>query len=480
MPLRAGPAVRPPSPPLLRSRLGRRLLLLFVGCALVPTCAVALLSFLSVSRQLTRESQQRLAALAKAASRTLVDRVGFFESDLRRQAPVLLACATRARADCGAELLYAAEAVATSGPGRAHLVAGGADDAALFSALRWPRLLPGTSALLARRDSAGITRFYLTHRPEGEGQAVLIARLSGDYLWSSADADGLPGTVTLSLQDPAQGALLGPATAGDQRLSSAWPLPQTQTLQLPPWSVVLSEPQRDVVAPMRGFTHTFPLVLVAALLGVLALSVSQIRRSLIPMGELLRGTRRIAAGDFHTPVQVVSRDELEELGGAFNAMTGKLERQFQALETAAEFDRAVLSSVDTGTIAQTVLDRIPDLCPCQGVSLTVLAPEQEAAATTWLELRGAAPLRTMTAATLGSQDILQTLQQPEWLLLGEGGGPVPAYLAHLAGEGRSSAVVACPLHQGGELLGVLALGDDPARRTNEGLLYFRRLADRVA
>ena len=481
MPQSAGAAADSPaaSPPrLLRSRLGRRLLLLFVGCALVPTCAVALLSFLSVSGQLTRESQQRLVALAKAASRTLSDRISFFESDLRRQAPRLIGCAV-AGADCGEDLLYAAEGVVATVPGGERLVAG---QAAAFEGLapaRLPRLLPGASALLARRDSGAAALFYLVHRPEGQGQALLIARLSADYLWSATDAEGLPGAVALVLEDPDQGTLLGPAGPPESRLAAEWTVPHSQALQLPTWRVVLSEPRREVLAPVRGFTRTFPLVLLTALLGVVGLSLRQIRRSLIPLDELQRGTRRIAAGDFHTPVEVVSNDELEELGGAFNAMTGKLERQFHALETAGEIDRAVLSSVDTGTIAQTVLDRIPELCACRGVSLTVLAAEDATTATTWMELRGASTVRTMVPAALAAADIAQTLQQPEWLIVGEGAGPVPAYHAHLTGEGRPG-VVACPLHQGGELLGVLALGDDPAERSNEGLLYLRRLADRVA
>lgn len=467
-------------PRLLRSRLGRRLLLLFVGCALVPTCAVALLSFFSVTGQLTREGQQRLVALAKAAGRTLSDRIIFFESDLRRQAPQLLACAAAGRApsDCGGELLYAAEEVAALGPlGRRS--GAGSSVLAEFSPARFPRLAPGTSALLARKDSHGAPRFYLAHRPEGPGQTALIARLSADYLWSETDSEGLPGQVTLALVDPEQGTLLGPASQGGRLLSADWTLARGEAMQVPGWRVVLTEPRGEVIAPVRGFTRTFPLVLVFALLGVVGLSLRQIRRSLVPLEELQRGTRRIAAGDFHTPVLVGSGDELEELGGAFNSMTGKLARQFHALETAAEIDRAVLSTVDTGTIAQTVLDRIPELCPCRAVSLTVLAPDESTNATTWLELRGATTVRSMAAAGLTAADILQTLQQPEWLILGTDAAPVPGYLTHLVGDGKT-AVVACPLHQGGELLGILAIGDDPGERSNEGLLYMRRLADRVA
>lgn len=485
MPQSAGaldsPVTTPPRP--LRSRLGRRLLLLFVGCALVPTCTVALLSFISVTGQLTRESRQRLVALAKATGRTLSDRISFFESDLRRQAPKLLACAAAGRAlaasDCGDDLLYAAEGVIAFAHGSGRSVVGQFSELESFSPARLPQLQPGVSTLLTRKDPGGAPRFYLLHRPEGLGGTLLIARLSADYLWSPADAEGLPGEVALALDDPEQGTLLGLSAPGGRFLAAEWTLPRSQSIQLPRWRVRLSEPRDEVTAPVADFTRTFPVVLAFVLLGVVGLSLSQIRRSLVPLVELQRGTRRIAAGDFHTPVQVASGDELEELGGAFNAMTGKLERQFHALETAAEIDRAVLSTVDTGTIAQTVLERVPELCPCRGVSLTVLGPDDAAKATTWMELRGATTVRTTAPAEFTAADLLQTLQQPEWLILGAGAAAVPAYLGHLAGDAKVG-VVACPLHQGGELLGILALADHPAERTNEGLLYLRRLADRVA
>lgn len=234
-----------------------------------------------------------------------------------------------------------------------------------------------------------------------------------------------------------------------------------------------------VLTPELGFTRALPLVLAVTLVGVVGLSLRQIRRSLSPLVELGRGTQRITDGDFRTPVRVSSGDEFEELGGAFNSMTARLGRQFHALETAAEIDRAILSTVDTATIAQTVLDRVPDLCHCTGLSLSVLGPSDESPGTTWIELQCGQSLRSMVSARLAPEDIAQTLQHPEWMLLGGDAGPLPGYLAHFD-DGLGATLLCCPLHQAGELLGVLALRDDPARRSNESMLYLRRLADRVA
>ena len=88
-----------------------------------------------------------------------------------------------------------------------------------------------------------------------------------------------------------------------------------------------------MLAPLAKFKATFPLVVLMALLVVLLLSIIQIRRSLVPLEKLQEGTRRIAIRDFDCRVTVTSKDEFEELATSFNAMAGRLGRQFNALTT---------------------------------------------------------------------------------------------------------------------------------------------------
>src|SRR5687767_14684891 len=86
MPLRPDPdssPTRAESRGLLQSRFGRRLLGLFVVCALVPTSIVAILSFQSVAGQLADQSRERLHSLAGAVGRTIYGRLVALEGDLR-------------------------------------------------------------------------------------------------------------------------------------------------------------------------------------------------------------------------------------------------------------------------------------------------------------------------------------------------------------------------------------------------------------
>lgn len=494
---------------LLRSRFGRRLLLLFMACALVPTCAVALLSFQTVAQQLTDQSRERLAALASAAGKTLYDRLVFVEADLRKVIPRLGNCVgeatDRANVDCGESLLYAVEGLLRVSDLDETLLVGEAHRVAGINALSLPELAPGQSTVMTAGGGKGEFRLFLVHRPlDGPESRRFVARLDATYLWSANDEEGLPVNVDMSVWDPKLGLLFGPAglpiqvspgimqhmaTAprgsiewpGDEGASVAtwWSLPETHRFRLPPWRVLLSEPRSEVLAPMAAFSRTFPLFLAVALFVVMVLGISQIRKSLAPLAELRRGTRRIADRDFGNPVSVTSGDELEELAGSFNAMTLQLGRQFSALKTAAEIDRAVLSSVDSAAIVQTVLDRVPEVFPCDGLSITLIEPGSSTIGTTWSALPGEAR-HARTATVLSADDIRETRRSPERLVYGTGPFSIPDYLTHFRRPGGESVVEAYPLGYGGELVGVLALRRQVGATSEDDTTQMRRLADQVA
>ena len=485
----------------LGGRFGHRLLLLFAVCALVPACAVAWLSYRSASRQLTGQSRERLASISGAVTKTLFERLEFLEADLRKAGSRLPGCA-----ECADGLLYAADEVSIlSDAGAPRLIAGERDEVALPVPADLPPLAAGASVVLARRTGADTVRLYLVHRREGgTGEGLLIARINPGYLWTSADHEALPAAVTFSLWDPTAGILIAPPSGGARvspgaesalrrdatgdfewqgdrgAVLASWKSPTVQSsLTLPPWRVILSQPRADVLAPMASFQRSVPLLLMVSLLVVVVLGVTQIRRSLLPLAELQRGTRRIAERDFAHRVQVNSGDELEELAGSFNLMSTRLARQFSALKASAEIDRAVLSSVDAAAIAQAVVDRVPEICPCDGISVTLLAEPEGSDATTWRSGADGAQ-RIQEPARLEGEDLRLARQHPDRLIYRDGKPPLPSFLAHFRRDGRGSAVDTFPLRYGGEMLGLLALRRKEGDTTEDDFVQVRRIADQVA
>ncbi|HEV8177037.1 MAG TPA: hypothetical protein VGP44_05050, partial [Gemmatimonadales bacterium] len=78
-----------PSTP-LRSRFGRRLLTLFVGCAFVPMAVLALLSYQHVKQQLYRQSANRLQQANAALSQAIFERLLLLDATLKSIPPQAL------------------------------------------------------------------------------------------------------------------------------------------------------------------------------------------------------------------------------------------------------------------------------------------------------------------------------------------------------------------------------------------------------
>ncbi len=496
---------------LLGSRFGRRLLLLFVGCALVPTCAVALLTFHSVRGQLAEQSWERLNTLSSAVGRSIYERLNLLESDLRNSAPDLMECLasdTASGGTCGADLAYGVDGLAWVPEGDAPVgLFGGGRATGGLAGVSLPALAPGQSTIIVGRSAGAAATLLLVHRPaNAKARGRLVATLVPTYLLGMGDVDALPPTVAPVLWDPSHGVVIGSAPDSlevapevtremahsatgsfewgswhDSYLATYWELPQTRRFDLPSWYVILSESKADVVAPSVGFARAFPLVLALSLVAVLILGATQIRRSLIPLEALRHGTRRIAEREFDTRVTITSGDEIEELASAFNAMATQLGRQFSALTTAAEIDRAVLSAMDTGAIVETVLSRVPSVCPCRTLAVTLL-DHQGNAATTWLETGLGGGKRAVATATVTTADTRLLREHRECLVFGTDGRPLPDYVSRV-GCSPGESIEVFPLFFGEELLGALAVGGRRAvvgAAAGEELLQLRRLADQVA
>ena len=66
----------------LRSKVARRIFLLFITCALLPVTILAILSFQHVTRQLNEQSQERLHQAAGAMRMHLFERLLFLETGM--------------------------------------------------------------------------------------------------------------------------------------------------------------------------------------------------------------------------------------------------------------------------------------------------------------------------------------------------------------------------------------------------------------
>jgi diguanylate cyclase (GGDEF)-like protein len=103
-------------------------------------------------------------------------------------------------------------------------------------------------------------------------------------------------------------------------------------------------------------------VAILSLLLVGLLSLIQIRKTMVPLEQLINGTKKIAAGDFE-PLEVSGTSEFAELAEAFNGMSSQIKNQFQTLQSFSVLDKEIISNIDIEHIIKLVLERMQQLQP---------------------------------------------------------------------------------------------------------------------
>ena len=544
------------------------MLVLFVGCALVPMAVLAALSYRHVKQQLYRQSEARLQQANRALGQAIFERLLLLDATLKSitpQAILQLDAAKRipkaARKPVPRHPLRKSGNQTQTGDLDGRLAMGGivvergpkpstspnaASRAALIEASR--ALIAGLDLLarqrfvalefvgddgksmeifgrlsrhpaLTLRDSSdlklglplivtlhgkeGPSRIYLLRRlvRRGEVRGTFVGEVSPEYLWGTLDVSMPSATTRVAVLDDSAHVLFrsskaivvgwtgtqstrtvldGVADSTDRSyLSASSKIGLAAAFAAPSWTLMLSESKEKVLEPMVEFTNTFLIVVGLSSLAVLLLSVSQIRRSVLPLEELQRTTQRIANRDFTSRVIVTSGDEFEQLAASFNTMADQLGRQFNALATAAEIDRAVLSATDATAIVDTILARIRDVFPCSVVSVTLGVPDGTKSLSSAIQDYGNGAKRHVARISLRPSDVQSLLTGPGVLEI-RGDESVPAYLEPLTELGARSFVV-LPLSYQRQLSGVIALGERfDLVPSDEDREQMRRLADQAA
>jgi diguanylate cyclase (GGDEF)-like protein len=456
--------------PVFGSALGRRLLGVLAGAAVLPLLLLALLAGAGMWSVLDRRHDAELAHLAALraaataerlaqAGELLQSRLEEFSSDLplARSRLALLVDGESARfaglarldadgrqVDAVGRVPVAAEALAAlEAAQRAALAAGrplalaGTADAPVILLLPTGRaspryaaaaLTPGQFAAPLPADTAGTRYCLLAGRtPAGCAVAFPAAALQ-------AVADG-----------GAQRALRWETDGRTQRAAAAaLPLDGQRG-----WTIVAMQPASETAAVLQNVGLAFLFALLATAVGVFLIASHQVRLIGAPIRELLRGTQRLAQRDFSTQVAVTRDDEFGRLAAAFNTMATRLALQFGTLQAMAKIDRAILNSVDLADVALNSIRCLRHIVTTDLISVGLIHPES--------------PARLMIQTRRkGAQGIEKhELDWPEAAALCEGATPtLPAeYERHL--ERAAPTLRVLPIARGGNFWGVIVLGDHP-------------------
>ncbi len=366
----------------LQSRVARRVVSLFVACALLPVAAFAVFAYQSVLSELEQDAFARLHRESKNAGMSILERLMLLDNgmlmvltDLRAPSPERIAAADTTLRE-----------ITHDGARHLRLVER-AQEARLTPAQR-EQLRAGGSVLLAEPRGDGPARLTLMRSPRfGARSPILAADLTATYVFA---ADGRDLSDHYWVEDGSGARLFAteraahsratslPAdprehrrywTADDERLLGAsWPLFLASRFGGGEWVVAHARPTAEIYRPADNFKATFPLVVGVSLLAVTLLSLAQIRRRLVPIEKLVEGTRRIAAGRF-APVEIETQDEFQELAGAFNQMSREIQQRLDMLATVNAIGVSLSGEVDIDRLLNIVLRGSISVTKAHGGSL---------------------------------------------------------------------------------------------------------------
>ena len=493
---------------LFKSVLGKRIFLLFVVCALVPTVVLAIVAYRQVSGELVTQSERRMHQAVKAESLSVYERFLFLEAELDSalssfgagQASILPADAAEQRL----RTLFDAVELVTQ-KGETTTVFGEPPALPELDPLQRQHLADGKTLLITLPAEGGGGRPVLI-RPidNGAGLGLVAGVISTDYLWgvygekvflSDAELcvfdsdrrlvfgsfDACSAMAPLAVGEAVEGVSLERTVEAD----GVRYLAGIRNLFLKPrfgandWTFLLCEPEAAILAPMWGFQRLFPPVVLTSLWIILLASIYAIRRSLVPLDRLTEATRRIASKDFSRRVEVNSGDEFEDLARAFNDMSDHLQRQFKALAASASIHRSILASLDTGTIVETAVVGTVEAMDCDHacIALRVAGNADDLAAT--CAAHGTVPATRILRARLSAWDHEAFARGDGPVDLSEH-GEVSGLHSSLPFVGDSGTVMGFPVRVAGDLAAVFCIARERDRRfSEEDLAQARQLADQI-
>ncbi|BDG61072.1 sensor histidine kinase [Caldinitratiruptor microaerophilus] len=105
------------------------------------------------------------------------------------------------------------------------------------------------------------------------------------------------------------------------------------------WGVVVEEPVREALSPVRALAWRFAAAVVVVMAAVVGLSVYFAVRFTRPLEALVDAVLRIAAGDLTPPPEIHTGDEIGRLGAAIGRMTAELRRRRELEQAVVQADK---------------------------------------------------------------------------------------------------------------------------------------------
>jgi signal transduction histidine kinase len=353
----------------LKNKIGLKILLLFVLCALLPLSVISCVSYFYVAHQLKSDAHYRLKQQCKSIGFGVYDRLQFLETDLTSIANKISLgkwayiehqpynAATRE----GSRFLSIVIA-GQAGPVTPVLGTAATNPPAIQPSDR-NHLRSGKCLIVMQGNQVDRPDLYMIRfiDPAKPSKGYLAARIEPLYLWGIGAEGAFPQNLNMVVCQPGKRILVSSfrdyefsrpllekyrqnafsgifesVQQGETYISSYWSLFLKHRYGVSDWVIILSQSKASILAPVSKFGTTFLLLIMLTFWVITLLAIHNIRRRMLPVEALLNGAERFSAGDLDHRVKVNSGDELEVLADAFNDMGQKLKKSHAMVAQAAK------------------------------------------------------------------------------------------------------------------------------------------------
>jgi putative nucleotidyltransferase with HDIG domain len=497
---------------IFQSKIARRIFMLFVLCAFIPVLCFSFIAYGNVTKQLKEQSYKRLQRSVKGYGLSLYERLLFLETGLKLFSTSLRKASatslqTRFEDFNGAHNdRFKAVALFDTDKKAYRFIFNTMNISFNPASKEVEHIQNGHSviSILKKKDLSPRILMMMMVDSKDPKAGYLIGEINPVYLWGIRQGNALPPNTQFCVLDTSKNVLFSSTSYpnsfynqlrsklenvsigqfefpfGNQKyLASYWTVFMKPYFLVPGWTVVLNQSKADVLAPMSHFKLIFPLVVIMALWVVLLFSMYSIRKSLVPLELLKKGAGQIAMKHFDYRVDVKSGDEFEELAVDFNKMADQLNKQFKNLNTKSEIDRAILSSLDTKIIVETIIHHIYDLFECDCVAINLIDSEEGKTARSYLSYYGQEMELWEMTIEFKQYELEVFHAHPEYLIIDPGKNRLSFFSSFFEQEVESFLVL--PVFLKEILKAVIVLGRIETKvYSTEDITQARQITDQVA
>ena len=348
-----------------KTRVARRIFILFMICSMLPVSIFAIISFIHVRYELIDQCDVTLQRESKSIAISFYEKLEYLRSEINFIAAYYQTNPDELNAGKLNVLTNKIgehfQALALLNNEKIKNIHGVLEQPVQISSEEWEHLNTG-KMLLSSQASAGASPdlfMCLALNPATSEHTILIGKINQAYiigvserkppltdLFITNNSDSLMFSSIQGLSSLPDAVVkyihASPSGQFEWQYKSKEYMANYSTLFLKPnyyykeFIIILSELKSDVLAPMDQFKLFFTFIIVFTFGLVFFLSINQIRKNMEPIEVLKEATRKISEGLFGHRVFIDSGDEFESLGNDFNEMSTRLKEGQDLLINAAK------------------------------------------------------------------------------------------------------------------------------------------------